>query len=889
MLVSLNINDEPLGYTPPVGPAVRFTVRYNQRDANQTGWLLHSNLGPKWTFDWLSYITDNPTSLEDDVKYYIMGGGTRTFTGFDGASFAFQQYDQTKLTRTSTSPITYEMLSPDGSKKIFGGLSLAIDSSIGISRKIFLTQLTDAFGNAVSLTYDSSSFRITEITDATIIQKTKIEYDPTDVYKITKVTDPFGRFATFAYDTAGRLIQITDVIGLSSQFIYDVDGSDGSVSDFIVKLKTPYGETSFIKTETGSARSLETIYPDGDRDRVELNLGAVLGVGESDPPFRIPRGMATCKEILDTLEYRNTFYWSKKAYASAYPDYTKAKIYHWLHHSNQTLTAGILESVKEPLESRVWYDYTGQSGSSPSIYVGNTNKPAHIGRVLNDGSTQLYTYEYNGFGNITKMVDPVGRTFSYIYADNGIDLLETRQTRPGQNELLSTNIYRGPDPYLIWVSTDAAGRPTTYTYNRRGQMLTKTNAKNEKTTYNYDSHGYLTSTVGPTVGPLPGASIVFTYDNDTFGQVHTKTDESLYTLTFNYDKLDRITKITFPDGTSSEYNYTLLDLTTMKDRAGRKSTFEYNSVRQMTKRTDPLNRVTLFQWRKCGALRGLTDPMGRTTFWRHDIQGRLKSKEYVDGSKVIYRYEEATSRLSQRIDEKLQLTQYEYNKDDTLRRIAYNNAALLTPPVAFAYDTNYPRLCSMTDGTGTTLYSYFPVSPPILTDPPTPTPPPLGAGQLASVDGPLQNDLIAFGYDELGRRVSTAISGDASIVDYDQAGRVFRAHNALGGFSDFNYKYYGSSNRLRSQTYQTSPNDQTTTFTYGEPPDDMLLRNITNTYGGAVTSEFDYLPDVKIGRIESWTQNPGLNYIFGYDEADQLKLASVSVSAGIEPPHIGFS
>jgi hypothetical protein len=54
MLVSLNINDEPVGYTPPVGPAIRFMVRYNQREANQ----VFSNLGPKWTFDWLSYITD---------------------------------------------------------------------------------------------------------------------------------------------------------------------------------------------------------------------------------------------------------------------------------------------------------------------------------------------------------------------------------------------------------------------------------------------------------------------------------------------------------------------------------------------------------------------------------------------------------------------------------------------------------------------------------------------------------------------------------------------------------------------------------------------------------------------------------------------------------------
>ena len=86
MLVSLNINDEPVGYSPPVGPAVRFTVRYNQRDAFQPQTFTYSNFGPKWTFDWLSYIKDNPTRPVADVEYYIMGGGTRTFTGFNNTT-----------------------------------------------------------------------------------------------------------------------------------------------------------------------------------------------------------------------------------------------------------------------------------------------------------------------------------------------------------------------------------------------------------------------------------------------------------------------------------------------------------------------------------------------------------------------------------------------------------------------------------------------------------------------------------------------------------------------------------------------------------------------------------------------------------------------------------
>ncbi len=354
MLVSLNINDEPVGYSPPVGPAVRFMVRYNQRQANQLGNFNYSNLGSKWTFDWLSYITDEPSKPLADVKYYIMGGGTRTFTGFVAAkppdppnsgTYAFQQLDQTKLTRTS--PNTYEMLSRDGSRKVFS----QPDGSVGsLFRKIFLTHVIDPFGNAVSLNYDAN-LRVVAITDA-IGQVTTISYDhPTDIFKITKVADPFGRPpATFEYDDSNRLIKITDVIGITSQFTYDA-------GDFITTLTTPYGVTTFAKeTVPGNTRSLETIYPDSDRDRVEYNQHTPLA--GSVPVQDIPEGMATTK---DFIEVRNTFYWSKKAYAAAYPDYHRAKIYHWLHGlahmPDLNTTAGILKSVNEPLEGRVWFDY----------------------------------------------------------------------------------------------------------------------------------------------------------------------------------------------------------------------------------------------------------------------------------------------------------------------------------------------------------------------------------------------------------------------------------------------------------------------------------------------------------------------------------------------------
>ena len=854
---SLSISDEPVGYAPPIGPEIRFTVRYNQRDDQFSSNFNYSNFGDKWTFDWLAYIKDDPSNPLADVKYYIRGGGNRTFTGFNSATqtYAFQLLDQTKLIRTS--PTSYEMLARDGSKKVFS----QPDSVGGTTRKVFLTQVIDPFGNAVSLTYDSN-LRITAIADA-IGQVTTLSYNlPTDIFKITKVTDPFGRFATFEYDASKRLIKIIDVIGLTSEFTYDGDGASSTKSDFITALTTPYGVTKFTKGEDGTRRTLEIQYPDGERERVEFDQNN--RIPGSDPPQTVPVGMATRNEF---LALRNTYHWDKQGCAYAYGDYTKARIYHWLHSTDLQSPVGILESFKEPLEGRIWYEYADQSSSRGPLVVGSSSKPIHVGRVLDDGSTQLYTYEYNDFGNVTKTIDPVGRTFTYTYAANGIDLLKNQQTRTGQSELLSTSTYNAQ--HLPLIATDAAGQTVTCTYNTRGQVLTKTNAKNETTTYNYDSNGHLTSINGP----LPGSSITFTYD--AMSRVQTNTDESGYILTFNYDKLDRLTKITFPDGTFDEYTYTLLDQTLIRDRAGRQTAFQYNSVRQMTKHNDSLERVTLFQWCKCGALRSLTDPMGRTTTWRHDIQGRVKCKEYADGSQITYLYDNA-SRLRQRIDEKLQVTQYNYNRDNTFSQICYINATVATPPVAFIYDANYSRLSSMTDGTGMTRYHYIPINTALS----------LGAGQLASVDGPLLNSTIIYTYDELGRRISTAINGVASTVTFDAAGRMANVTNALGTFS---YTYDGNSFRQTSQSY---PNGQTVEFGYAGNLKDRHLQRITNKLGITPISEFLYDHDVLTGQIKSWSQQVGsqtpsiLSLV--YDPVDQLISTSVA-EGGIIVKTFGYS
>jgi RHS repeat-associated protein len=260
--------------------------------------------------------------------------------------------------------------------------------------------------------------------------------------------------------------------------------------------------------------------------------------------------------------------------------------------------------------------------------------------------------------------------------------------------------------------------------------------------------------------------------------------------------------------------------------------------------------------------------MGRDTNWRHDIQGRVKCKEYADGSNITYIYDNA-SRLRQRIDGKLQVTQYNYNRDNTVSMVSYTNATVSTPTVTYTYDPNYSRISYMIYRNGSTIYTYNPISP-------TPT---LGAGRLASIDGPEANDTITYIYDELGRCIERGINGVISSWVFDAANRVTSEANVLG---KFDYTYDGPTHRRLSANY---PNGLTATFSYLDNVGDRRLERVTYTQGATPISEFSYSYDVPTERIATWSQKSGtqppLVYSLGYDAANQLTSATASQSGNV--------
>ncbi|MGH9392482.1 MAG: cysteine peptidase family C39 domain-containing protein, partial [Vicinamibacteria bacterium] len=113
LLASLHITDTPVGYTPPRGPSVQFRVTYNQREYYQPNIFYYSNLGSRWTFDWMSYVEDDPSKSDEPVYVYLRGGGRETYSGFSGGISAAHVTSRAILVRTSLN--RYERRLADGS------------------------------------------------------------------------------------------------------------------------------------------------------------------------------------------------------------------------------------------------------------------------------------------------------------------------------------------------------------------------------------------------------------------------------------------------------------------------------------------------------------------------------------------------------------------------------------------------------------------------------------------------------------------------------------------------------------------------------------------------------------------------------------------------------
>lgn len=828
-LCSLRIVDTPQIWHSKSGVEMPFTVTYNEKDAGyEVVDYQFGHFSPQWTHNWHSFVTFDSSNAEFKVR--LRGGGQNTYAV---ASVPVLTLNQTTNTATAPDKIDGTYLNvawigrqesnlvvskptrvvhvfPDGSLDIY-------ETAQSDATAFFLTwvipketrRATSAYG--VKLNYETHTVGsqtglrlvgLAEPAESTSVIKFYYSDTPNltfetniippaqaDSWQILAIKDVAGRITKFSYDATQRLTGITDAEGLHSSVGYE------AASDRIISLTTAYGTSTFTRMPLAGGDDdvlawLEMRDPMGLVERLEFNQNA-YAVGRYD--FPEPDANKVLVRSSHTNEFRNTFYWGKKAMYHAPRDYNAAEVYHWMHDS-QSQSAAVLESFKSPLEGRIYFDYPGMAVREDATWTATASllRPATVARVLDDGTTQIYKFKYNVFGNLERAIDPKGRQQDWTYANDNVRVVKVTQ-RSGTSDLLLAryNYTDAKAPLLPSEVIDSAGGATLLEYNTFGQVTSIENPAHEVTSLlywdNIDVAGFGSQNWGRLRRITRGnpSAMIAEFEPDAANRVRKVTDSTGYSVERLYDGLDRITQILYPGGRTEMIDYgQKLFPESFTDSANRVWKYKYNPNQQLVGIL-AAGELTRIQWCACGALGSVTDPSGATTEWQYDIQGRLLSKQYPDGATWKFKYTSLAGRLESTTKPDLSTITFEYDADDALTKVDYSDVG--TADLNYKYDPVFPRLTDAWLGTSATPgpdahhFEYHPYA----TDGPNPVYA-VGGGQLSSRNGPWANDTVRYGYDALGRANSRSITKDDATIDqpesvlFDAFGRVRMRTDALG-------------------------------------------------------------------------------------------------------------
>jgi RHS repeat-associated protein len=263
-----------------------------------------------------------------------------------------------------------------------------------------------------------------------------------------------------------------------------------------------------------------------------------------------------------------------------------------------------------------------------------------------NGTVQLRENSFNDIGNLTKSVDPAGRTFSYSYDTNKIDLLEARETQGSDNYLLGHWEYNSQHEPVKYI--DGSAQETDYVYNSSGQLISVTDADSKTTTLQYT--GTASATISGTVtngnvltitvhdAGLSGGQKSKSY-TVTSGNTLTDIASGLASAINGDTDLQGIGVSSSSAGavvtlTSHSTNVTTYTQST-SGGATEVITLGANTYGYLTQINGPLagdEDITTFQYDGYGRLYSVTDSEGYTLVYEYDALNRPTKTTYPDGT-----------------------------------------------------------------------------------------------------------------------------------------------------------------------------------------------------------------------------------------------------------------
>jgi RHS repeat-associated protein len=486
---------------------------------------------------------------------------------------------------------------------------------------------------------------VSDLTGGDVARATHVDVDEND--NVTLVRDPEGGTTVRTYDDAENVATVNDPRGQLTQYDYDANNR--------------------VTTVTAKSFVDDPITPGTPHDVVLARYGY-------DPGGRLA-------SVTDARSVQRTYSW----YGD---DRLKSVTLVGYHNLDGTTRDVVTEWHRYDMAGN---EITTKLGGYLRTIDSEYDQAGWLAKQTEDQAilNRTVAFARDAAGNVTSLqrrqVSDSGPTEETRYAyDNG-------------GNIASVTVENGATDLLTVIQRNNRGQ-VTGVYDPRGTANGTPYNDTYLTSYNYDGLGRLLDTTGGSVTAEEGGTNPTTgrpqtlFGYDTFGERTRVVDPRGKTYVTSYDKAGRPKVVTWPSYTppggsamspTETYGYNAVgDLTSVTDRRGNTTTFDYDTLGRLVRRTQPkpdatqTNPVARWTYDPNGNVASAVDPTGARTEYAFDDRNQLRNVVDVvrNGTSAptpyttTYGYDDLGN-VTQRVEPRGETTYADYNADSELIQI----------------------------------------------------------------------------------------------------------------------------------------------------------------------------------------------------------------------------
>lgn len=496
--------------------------------------------------------------------------------------------------------------------------------------------------------------------------------------RLSAIRDGYGNTATFVYRDE-RLVQVTH----SDGYVLDLDWLNGQLASITLAMQEKtqrlvtcrYDEQGMLaecdsfqfahRWHRYDPEGRMVFWRDEDGTQVDLCYDALGRVTET----KTPEGYYNDRFIYNDAERQNS-----------YVDAEGGRTDYWYNEDGLTVRRA------DPL------------GRESLTEWENSRR-----KTVTDALGRITAWEYNRYGDITRLSLPGGVVLHYLYDDNG-NLI--RFQGPG-NKIWQFDYDEHGGLLTI---TDPQGRQSSRLYGAHGELLQQVLPDGETWHYGHDPLHRLNRITDPFQGETQLAQ-------DMLGRLLSVRDPLNQETAWQHSTQHAspggsVTKITLPDGVeqrqehsagkkvasvtdgegkTTRYEYGSFDLLTAVVRPdGQRYRFAYDGLLRLKQVTNAGGKTWQYDYDAAGQLIRETDFSGRTLCYEYDAAGRRTCTRYPDEHLIRWYYDDGDRLFSQQVlrlrdgaERPVSSTEYRYDSEYRLVRATSPDAV-----VEFEYDAD---------------------------------------------------------------------------------------------------------------------------------------------------------------------------------------------------------